>query len=87
MENENVNTNTNANQNNQEHKPTWRDAYITSDMNLNNIIHFFNILNERLCNIERLIKVPTESGEVITLEEFYAQQMQTEKDNNNHQGE
>ena len=85
MENENANTN--ANQNNQEHKPTWRDAYITQDMSLKNIVHFFNILNERLCNIERLIKVPTESGEVITLEDFYAQQMQVEQDNNNHQGE
>ena len=80
MENENANAN--------QHKPTWRDAYITSDMNLNNIIHFFNILNERLCNIERLIKVPTESGETITLEDYYAQQMQVEEDDkNNHKGE
>ena len=80
MENENVN------QNNQ-HKPTWRDAYITQDMSLKNIVHFFNILNERLCNIERLIKVQTESGETITLEDYYAQQMQVEEDNNNNQGE
>ena len=82
MENENANINAN------QHKPTWRDAYITQDMSLKNIVHFFNILNERLCNIERLIKVPTESGEVITLEDFYAQQMQVEEDDkNNHQGE
>ena len=86
MENENVNAN--VNQNNQEHKSTWRDAYITSDMNLNNIIHFFNILNERLCNLERIVRVQTESGETITLEDYYAQQMQIEEDDkNNQQGE
>ena len=78
MENENAN----------QHKPTWRDAYITQDLSLKNIVHFFNILNERLCNLERLIKVQTESGETITLEDYYAQQMQIEEDDkNNQQGE
>ena len=66
MENENAN----------QHKPTWRDAYITQDMSLKNIVHFFNILNERLCNLERIVRVQTESGETITLEDYYAQQMQ-----------
>ena len=78
MENENAN----------QHKPTWRDAYITQDMSLKNIVHFFNILNERLCNLERIVRVQTESGETITLEDYYAQQMQIEEDDkNNQQGE
>ena len=78
------NANTNVNQ----HKPTWRDAYITQDMSLKNIVHFFNILNERLCNLERIVRVQTESGETITLEDYYAQQMQVEEDDkNNQQGE
>ena len=78
MENENAN----------QHKPTWRDAYITQDMSLKNIVHFFNILNERLCNLERIVRVQTEGGETITLEDYYAQQMQVEEDNkNNQQGE
>ena len=78
MENENTN----------QHKPTWRDAYITQDMSLKNIVHFFNILNERLCNLERIVKIQTESGETITLEDYYAQQMQVEEDDkNNQQGE
>ena len=80
MENENANAN--------QHKPTWRDAYITPDMSLKNIVHFFNILNERLCNLERIVRVQTESGETITLEDYYAQQMQIEEDDkNNQQGE
>ena len=77
MENENANAN--------QRKPTWRDAYITQDMSLKNIVHFFNILNERLCNLERIVRVQTESGETITLEDYYAQQMQVEEDNNNNQ--
>ena len=78
------NANTNVNQ----HKPTWRDAYITQDMSLKNIVYFFNILNERLCNLERIVRVQTESGETITLEDYYAQQMQVEEDDkNNQQGE
>lgn len=30
----------------------WADVVITPDMPLNAIVHFANILNQRLCNIE-----------------------------------
>lgn len=30
----------------------WADVMITPDMPLNAIVHFANILNQRLCNIE-----------------------------------
>ena len=30
----------------------WADVMITPDMPLNAIVHFANILNQRLCNVE-----------------------------------
>jgi hypothetical protein len=49
MENQNVNQN--------QQPQGWRSVTITPDMPLGAIVQFFNILNQRLCNLEDNVTV------------------------------
>lgn len=42
----------------------WADVVITPDMPLNAIIHFANILNQRLCALEDVTTLP--NGKTLT---------------------
>lgn len=53
----------------------WRDVQITPDMPLSAIVHFANVLNQRLVTVEDLIKVDGK-----TLTEIYAEQAQKERE-------
>lgn len=52
----------------------WRDVQITPDMPLSAIVHFANILNQRLVTVEDLIKVDGK-----TLTQIYAEQAEQER--------
>ena len=60
----------------------WKDVVITPDMPLAAIVHFLNILNQRLCNIEDHLVVTQEDGTQLSLTEIYKSQEQ-----NNQRGE
>jgi hypothetical protein len=70
MENQNVNQN--------KQPQGWRGVNITPDMPLGAIVHFANILNQRLCNLEELTLVDGPNGEKISITEAYALQAQVE---------
>lgn len=68
------NNNTNVNQ-----IPGWRNAQITGDLPLNAIVHFLNILNERLCVVEdNMILTVDENGSTASLTQIYAEQAKEE---------
>ena len=71
MENQNVNQN--------QQPQGWRSVNITPDMPLGAIVHFANILNQRLCNLEDLTLVDGPNGEKISITEAYALQAELEK--------
>ena len=50
---------------------SWRDVRITSQMPLDAIVDFCNVLNQRLCSIEDLLKVKGEDGSEKSLTEIY----------------
>lgn len=58
------------NNNNSNKQPTgWRDVVLTPDMPLNALVHFLNIINQRLCTIEDATVVDGK-----TLTEIYAEE-------------
>ena len=78
MENQNLN-----NQPQEQRQPQgWKDVNIVPDMPLAAIVHFLNILNQRLCNIEDHLVVTQEDGTQLSLTEIYKSQEQ-----NNQRGE
>ena len=52
----------------------WRDVQITLNMPLDAIVHFANILNQRLVAVEDILKVDDK-----TLTELYAEQAEQER--------
>lgn len=75
MENQNLN-----NQPREEREPQgWKDVVITPDMPLGAIVQFFNILNQRLCNIEDNLMVTQPDGTQMSLTQVYALQAETEQ--------
>lgn len=50
---------------------SWRDVRISSQMPLDAIVDFCNVLNQRLCSIEDLLKVKGEDGSEKSLTEIY----------------
>lgn len=77
MENENQNVN--------QQPQGWKDVNISPDMPLAAIVHFLNILNQRLCNIEDNLVVTQEDGTQMSLTQIYAAQAQAEMDAQNRQ--
>lgn len=63
----------------QNKQPTsWREVYITPDMPLGAVINFFNILNQRLCDIEDNTKIVGPEGKVISVTEAIRLQAEEE---------
>ena len=82
MENQNINQEQVQEQTNETRG--WKDVNIVADMPLSAIVHFLNILNQRLCNIEGNLVVTQEDGTQLSLTEIYKLQEQAQ---NNQQGE
>lgn len=68
----------------------WRTVQIDQELPLSAIVHFLNILNQRLCTIEDLISVKDDKdGNSYTLTEIYHMQAmasaaaEAKEDNNN----
>lgn len=93
MNNEQINQTPEMENNEQPKIPGWADAKITSDLPLQAIVEFANILNQRLCFIEDNIKLSDENGNSMSITQFYAMQqmeqmkMQAEQANNQTKGE
>ena len=64
----------------------WRTVQIDQELPLSAIVHFLNILNQRLCTIEDLISVKDDKdGNSYTLTEIYHMQAmaaEAKEDNN-----
>ena len=70
MENQNVNQN--------QQPQGWRGVTITPDMPLGAIVQFFNILNQRLCNLEDNVTVNLQN-EMVSLTRAYEIQAELER--------
>lgn len=76
MENQNLN-----NQPQEQREPQgWKDVVITPDMPLGAIVQFFNVLNQRLCNIEDNLIVTQPDGTQMSLTQIYALQAQAQEE-------
>ena len=64
----------NTNTTNDETKEGWSTVNITADMPLSMIIHFINILNQRLCFIEDNQKVQINGDQIVTITELMKMQ-------------
>lgn len=69
----------NQNQNVNQQPQGWKDVNITPDMPLAAIVHFLNILNQRLCNIEDNLVVTQPDGTQMSLTQIYAAQAEQEE--------
>lgn len=58
-----------------QNSPTWADVQISSEMPLDAIIGFLNVLNSRLAAIEDVVEIddPKNPGNKITLTNYYIQ--------------
>ncbi len=52
----------------------WKDVQITTDMPLNIIVNFCNVLNQRLCALEDVTTTIGPNGKAISLTDLYALQ-------------
>jgi hypothetical protein len=69
----------NQNQNVNQQPQGWKDVNIVPDMPLTAIVHFLNILNQRLCNVEDNLKVEMPTGEQLSISEVYRIQAEQEQ--------
>lgn len=62
--------------NNQEQEQTqgWGDVQINSNMSLDMLVNFLNILNQRLVTVENFVTIPDQKGKMISITDFYQQQ-------------
>ena len=68
----------NVNNQDQEQEQTqgWGDVQINSNMSLDMLVNFLNILNQRLVTIENFVTIPDQNGKMISITDFYQQQAQ-----------
>ena len=66
------------NVNNQEQEQTqgWGDVQINSNMSLDMLVNFLNILNQRLVTVENFVTIPDQKGKMVSMTDFYQQQAQ-----------
>ena len=66
------------NVNNQEQEQTqgWGEVQINSNMSLDMLVNFLNILNQRLVTVENFVTIPDQKGKMISITDFYQQQAQ-----------
>lgn len=57
----------------------WKDVVITPDMPLAALVQFFNILNQRLCNVEDNLAIAQPDGSQVSLTQIYAAQAEAER--------
>lgn len=55
----------------------WKDVQISPEMPLSALVQFFNVLNQRLVNVEDNVIIDV-NGEKMTLSQFYAKQTEAE---------
>ena len=55
----------------------WKDVQISPEMPLSALVQFFNVLNQRLVNVEDNTVIDV-NGEKMTLSQFYAKQTEAE---------
>ena len=58
----------------------WNQVMITPDLPLVAIVDFLNVLNQRLANIENLIQLPDEKGDMHSITELYQKKEQEVKE-------
>lgn len=58
----------------------WNQVMISPDLPLIAIVDFLNVLNQRLANIENLIQVPDEHGDMHSITELYQKKEQEIKE-------
>ena len=68
----------NQNQINNEQIQGWQDVQIVPDMPLTALVHFLNVLNQRLCAVEANVFIEDSEGKKLSLTEIYALQAQAE---------
>ena len=66
------------NVNNQEQEQTqgWGDVQINSNMSLDMLVNFLNILNQRLVTVENFVTIPDQKVKMVSITDFYQQQAQ-----------
>ena len=67
--------------------PGWADIMITDEIPLKNVLEFFNVLNQRLANLEDIIEITAEDGRKMTLTEYYNLQVQSHNESTETKGE
>ena len=65
----------------------WKDVQLTPDMSASMLIDFLNVLNQRLVNLEDIIKITAEDGRKMTLTEYYNLQVQSHNESTETKGE
>lgn len=66
----------NVNNQEQEQIQGWGDVQINSNMSLDMLVNFLNILNQRLVTVENFVTIPDQKGKMISITDFYQQQAQ-----------
>lgn len=66
----------NVNNQKQEQTQGWGDVQINSNMSLDMLVNFLNILNQRLVTVENFVTIPDQKGKMISITDFYQQQAQ-----------
>ena len=66
----------NVNNQAQEQTQGWGDVQINSNMSLDMLVNFLNILNQRLVTVENFVTIPDQKGKMISITDFYQQQAQ-----------
>lgn len=68
--------NVNNQEQEQEQTQGWGDVQINSNMSLDMLVNFLNILNQRLVTVENFVTIPDQKGKMISITDFYQQQAQ-----------
>ena len=59
----------------------WSDVQLTTDMPLSALVHFLNVLNQRLAALEdKVIAIETDGGESLTFTQVYQKQAEMEQE-------
>ena len=56
----------------------WKDVVFTTDMPLNVLIHAMNVINQRVCQLEDIVKINYE-GQTISVTEMIALEVAKEQ--------
>lgn len=58
---------------------SWAEVTINSNLSVNAVIDFLNVLNQRLSTLENIVTVPDENGEHHSITEIYRAQTQMQE--------